>query len=256
MIDLKMDDRLESFTPLEKLPDCSSITVGHKFLEKVNMRSNLDSRRKLTFLLDNLALPDGGNVLEIGPGACNFGLEFCQRGYNYHGYDMVRENAELWNAVKSFYKLDCDVIVQDICTVETADKESFFDGIFSFSTFEHVHDQMKALRNCHRMLKPGGRIIIIDGNMLDPRGIYSMLFKRKDGGIKWLFNKSRVYESYGMGWKGKCEDVKSVFWWRRNLKKAGFKVLAVTTTSAFRGWVRRCGLWPFLGGIISVGEKK
>ncbi|MDZ7859573.1 MAG: hypothetical protein U5O15_02695 [Candidatus Krumholzibacteriota bacterium] len=105
------------------------------------------------------------------------------------------------------------------------------------------------------MLKPGGRIVIIDGNIFDLRGTFNMIFKRKDGGIRWLFNKNKVYDSYGMGWKGKCEDVKSIFWWKRTLRKHGFSVVKISTTSSFHDWFRKIGLWPFFGSVIAVGEK-
>ena len=77
-----------------------------------------------------------------------------------------------------------------------------------------------------------------------------MTFVRKDGGIKWLFNKGKVYDNYGLGWKGKCKDVKSIYWWKRNLKNHGFNIVSCTTNGAVRKkWIRFSGLWPLLGTI-------
>lgn len=200
--------------------------------------------------------PSWRNILEIGPGCCNFALELCQRGYNFYGYDMVEQDIEVWRIIKSKYALEGNVILQDICTVDIQDNESYFDGIFAINTFEHIHDEVQALKNCYKLLKPGRRIAIIDGNILDPRETFRMIFKRRDGGIWWLFNKSKVRENYGMGWKGKAEDVKSIFWWKKALIKNGLSVIYLSTTSALKySWTRKLGLWPFLGSVIAVGEK-
>lgn len=253
---IKLRDELESFTDLPGLPDCSHISQGKVLLDHIKKRSSIVQRRRLSLVLDCLSLPEGGSLLEIGPGSCNLALEFCMRGFNFHGYDMVEENAEVWRIIQSQYGLEGNVKVQDICTVDTRNQECRFDGIFAISTFEHIHERSKALENCYKLLKPGGRILIIDGNILDPRLIFNMMFKREDGGILWLFNKGKVYQDYGLGWKGKCEDVKSVFWWKRQLKKSGFSVVGLSTTSAFRGWIRKLGVWPFLGSVIALGEKE
>ncbi|MEJ2720674.1 MAG: methyltransferase domain-containing protein, partial [bacterium] len=149
-------------------------------------------------------------------------------------------------------QLEGDVALQDICTVET---DAQFDGIFSISTFEHVHDQELGLKNCFDLLKPGGRLVIIDGNLLHPGLLWNMIFVRRDGGLNWLFSKRLVREDYGLGWKGKAEDVKSLFWWKRNIRKAGFSGSCFTTVCYNRPWTRRTGLWPFFGGIVVFAEK-
>ncbi len=252
---IQLNDRLESFSALQELPDCDHLSQGRKLLNQIKNRSSLQSRMQLSYILNGLSLPAGGNVLEVGPGCGNYALEFCIRGFNFCGFDMVDQNISVWRTLKSQYGLEGDVRVQDICTVDTDEYESLFDGIFSISTFEHIHDQSQALQNCYKMLKPGGRIFVIDGNMLDPRLIFQMLFKRRDGGFRWLFNKNKVYDDYGIGWKGKCEDVKSVFWWKSFLLRNGFSIAYLSTTTTYHSWVRRLGLWPFLGGVIAVGEK-
>ncbi len=246
---------LESFTQLPRKPEYDEIPGAKSFRKQIENRGSAGLRRELTIILNGLRVPPGANILEVGPGACNYGIELSMRGYNYHGYDMVARNIDMWKAIKKQYGLRGEVVLKDICEVEPGEKDEYFDGVFAVSTFEHIHDQMLALRNCHRLLKPGGRLVVFDGNMLDPRLLYKMTFQRKDGGIFWLFNKNRIYDDYGMGWKGKCEDVKSIYWWKRNLSKTGFKTEYLSTTSASRGWARKLGVWPFLGGVVAVAVK-
>lgn len=48
----------------------------------------------------------------------------------------------------------------DICKLDLPD--SSFDGIFSTEAIEHVHDLDLMFRNCYRLLKPGGRAILVN----------------------------------------------------------------------------------------------
>lgn len=48
----------------------------------------------------------------------------------------------------------------DICKLDWPDGS--FDGIFSTEAIEHVHDLQVMFENCHRLLKPGGRIVIVN----------------------------------------------------------------------------------------------
>jgi SAM-dependent methyltransferase len=250
---MKFTEELESFKTLEEdLPDCSHIFQGKVLLERLSKADSYRSRLILTLALHGISLPEQGRILEIGPGCCQYAIELCLRGYEYVGYDVVQQNLDLWPILKTHYQLKGDIQLQDICTIET---EEQFDGIFSRSTFEHIHNQEQALQNCFSLLKPGGRLVIIDGNLLHPRLLWNMTFVRPDGGLKWLFTKGRVNENYGMGWKGKAEDVKTVYWWRRNIRRYGFFGSCFTTACFTRPWTKVIGLWPFLGSIVVYGQK-
>jgi len=213
----------------------------------------------LTLVIRGLSLPEGGRVLEIGAACGKYAVELCLRGYEYLGFDMVPEAVDSWNIVSSFYGIRDEIRVQDICELREIAAE--WDGILAVSTFEHIHDRPRALRNCYELLRPGGRLVILDGNILDPRHLWRMLvvqpirFKGRSGGLKWLLNRTKVYASYGMGWKGKDEDVKSVYWWRRELPRYGFHIVEATTSGAYDRWIRRLGLWPLVGRVYLVAKR-
>lgn len=48
----------------------------------------------------------------------------------------------------------------DICNLDLPD--GAFDGIFSTEAIEHVHDLPQMFRNCYRLLKPGGKALIVN----------------------------------------------------------------------------------------------
>lgn len=241
-------------------PECSHLSMGQQFLRHLQNITSPGSERMLKLVLDGLSLPDGGHILEIGPGCGKYAVELSLRNYKYLGLDVVRENVKLWEILKSHYYINGDVQLMDICEVENIHDE--YDGILAVSTFEHIHNREKALENCYNMLRPGGRLVVLDGNILDPRLWFEMIIsrpiRRKDSisAMNWLLNREYVYENYGMGWKGKDEAVKSVFWWRRNLPGYGFRIIKCTTTGYYHKWLRRTNIWHMVGAVYIVAAKE
>ncbi len=255
-------ESMESFS-LSKFNDppplVSNLAQGKAFLKHLSEIDSLRARRALTLIMQGLSLPDNGSVFEIGTGVGMIAIELNLRGYKYQGLELVQENVNLWNTIRLHYGLDGEVRLQDICEMESIDQQ--WDGVFSKWTFEHIHDRTKALRNCFRLLRPGGRLVILDGNSLDPRVLWKMVvvrpFKSKgrSGGLKWLLNREKTYDNYGEGWKGKDEAVRSVYWWRHEITKYGFDLIEASTVGAYHPLTRNSPFWPFLGSVFIVAEK-
>jgi SAM-dependent methyltransferase len=251
--------RLERYDVPASAPPVAHLEQGRKLLRGLERADTPRSRLVLTFLLRALALPAGGRVLEIGPGCGQLAVELCRRGYDYTGFDMVPQNVSLWTITAPFYGLSGRVLLQDVCAVTGLDET--FDGIVAVSTFEHVHDRDRALGTCFRLLRPGGRLVILDGNAWDVRKVWEQVVVRwirtrgARGGPGWLLHRDRVYDDYGLGWRGKDEAVKSILWWRRRLPRFGFRVLTTRTSSYLRPTVRRLGVWPCAGSLYIVAER-
>lgn len=68
----------------------------------------------------------------------------------------------------------------------------------SKSFFEHVTNINLAMNEQIRVLKRGGRLVIVQANFLNPFTLFDLLVKYprrtkgEHGGIKWLFTKSKV----------------------------------------------------------------
>lgn len=61
-------------------------------------------------------------------------------------------------------------LVADIQRVPFDDRA--FDTVISCETIEHVTDPVAALRELHRVLRPGGRLLVTTPNYLGPFGLY------------------------------------------------------------------------------------
>lgn len=109
----------------------------------------------------------GLRVLEVGCGMGTDGAQFARAGANYTGVDLTEAAVEL--ARKRFALSDLPG------TFRTADAENLdfadasFDIVYSHGVLHHTPDTERAVREVHRVLKPGGRAII----MLYHRGSYN-----------------------------------------------------------------------------------
>lgn len=118
----------------------------------------------------NFAGTKGLRVLEIGCGLGTDGAQFAKAGADYTGIDLTDAAVEL--ARKRFELFDLPG------TFRTADAENLdfaddsFDLVYSHGVLHHTPDIVGAVREIHRVLKPGGRSIV----MLYHRGSYNYRF--------------------------------------------------------------------------------
>ena len=209
-----------------------------------------------------LDVKEGMKILEVG-GGVGFDLyELANLGAICTDVDICPGNAEFVNACSKFYRLQIKSLQGDSC--ELPFKDENFDAVFSISTFEHIWDCDRALHEQVRVLKKGGRIVIIDGNLLNPKNFYNLFVRRflkprgNEAGLKWLLSKSRPLDNFGIGWRGKDEDIKTVFWWKKKMKSLNeLDVIDITTTRAYNNpnnIVYKL-FKPFVGGIIALAVK-
>jgi SAM-dependent methyltransferase len=109
----------------------------------------------------------GLKVLEIGCGLGTDGAQFAEAGADYTGVDLTDAAVEL--ARKRFELFDLPGKFQ------TADAENLdfanesFDLVYSHGVLHHTPETGKAIREIHRVLRPGGRAMV----MLYHRGSYN-----------------------------------------------------------------------------------
>ncbi len=101
----------------------------------------------------------GLQVLEIGCGLGTDGAQFAKAGAFYTGVDLTEASIEL--ARRRFELFDLPG------TFRTADAEGLdfpdntFDIVYSHGVLHHTPDTVRAVQEVHRVLKPGGRAIVM-----------------------------------------------------------------------------------------------
>jgi SAM-dependent methyltransferase len=134
----------------------------------------------------------GLRVLEIGCGLGTDGAQFANAGADYTGIDLTDAAIELARRRFELFGLQGEFQVADAENLEFPDNS--FDLVYSHGVLHHTPDISAAVREIHRVLRPGGRAIV----MLYHRGSYNYrvgirLLRRagagllkKDAGIKLI----------------------------------------------------------------------
>lgn len=236
--------------------------VLHRRLEKARARPQYWAREVEMFetvLREHVGRR--ATVLEVACGTGFTLLELAQRGFRVTGLEFDPELCRLTEAGAKHFNLDARSVAGDACRLPFADGS--FDAVYSRSFFEHVYDVDLALSEQSRILRPGGLLIVSDGNLWSPRLLLDLLVfypirtRGAHGGLKWLLRKRKVYRNlYGYLAQGRDEDVKTVRWWRRKLKaRSDLTVLEVTTSGKYLHpeWPRL--LQPFIGACQVFAKK-
>jgi SAM-dependent methyltransferase len=207
-------------------------------LEKT--RRHLPQFQRKIRMLVSLIVPAVGEQARILEVACGTGftmLELANLGFRSTGLDMDPSLCALTNVAAAHFNVSAIAIPGDACALPFADHS--YDAAFSESFFEHVYNVELALREQTRVLRKGGVLIVLDGNLLNPRTLCDLLFLYpirtwgRHGGLKWLLTKHHVKRNlYGYLPRGRDEDVRTIWWWRRALRHHGDLCIVEIGTSA------------------------
>jgi SAM-dependent methyltransferase len=109
----------------------------------------------------------GLRVLEIGCGLGTDGAQFAKAGADYTGVDLTDAAVDLARTHFELRGLRGDFRTADAENLDFADES--FDLVYSHGVLHHTPDTAGAVREIHRVLKPGGRAMV----MLYHRGSYN-----------------------------------------------------------------------------------
>jgi len=106
-------------------------------------------------------LPVGSRVLEVAPGPGYLAIEIARCGiYQITGLDISRTFVAI--ATKNAHRAFVDIDFQwgNACAMPFG--ESTFDIIVCRAAFKNFSQPLTAMNEMHRVLKPGGRAVIVD----------------------------------------------------------------------------------------------
>jgi len=157
-------------------------------------------RRWRRFAVRQLAVPDGGRVLDIATGTGDVALEIGRQ--TEPGVKIVGSDFTQGMLVQGQQKLDQSEFAGRIRLVnapceEIPHPEACFDGITIAFGIRNVVDRPAGLREMVRVLKPGGRAVILEFSTPKSelfRRIYYFYFQRILPAIGGLISSRSAYQ--------------------------------------------------------------
>jgi ubiquinone/menaquinone biosynthesis C-methylase UbiE len=107
----------------------------------------------------NFAGASGLKVLEIGCGLGTDGAQFAEAGADYTGVDLTDAAVELARKRFELFGLAGKFQMADAEDLDFA--EESFDLVYSHGVLHHTPETAKAIREVYRVLRPGGRAMVM-----------------------------------------------------------------------------------------------
>lgn len=101
----------------------------------------------------------GLRVLEIGCGLGTDGAQFAQAGADYTGVDLTEAAVDLARKRFELFGLKGKFRTADAENLDFADES--FDLVYSHGVLHHTPDTARSVREVHRVLRKGGRAVVM-----------------------------------------------------------------------------------------------
>lgn len=124
--------------------------------------------------IDELAMPTGEKVLEIGCGAGRCTVALAQRGYLVQAMDSVPGMLDTTQQFAIQAGLESSISIGLGDAHDLAFRDGGFAAVLAIGVIPYLHSPQRALREMARVLKPGGFLLVTAGNpwrlnhLLDP----------------------------------------------------------------------------------------
>ena len=121
------------------------------------------------YLAKYLALDEieGKNVLEVGLGYGTVTQLLASTGANYHGLDIATNAVEM--AKQRLEQINKSGDVREGSMLKCPFPDNYFNFVISIGCFHHTGDMQACVNQTHRVLKKGGRAIIMVYNKFSMR---------------------------------------------------------------------------------------
>jgi len=135
-------------------------TFFDKLANEWDLHYTAEDLERLSHLVRNLGIEEGMDILDMG---CATGVLFdlLRRRVGANG-QVIGIDFSLNMARKAHHNFPfSNVNVVDCDAVDLPFRDSVFDMAVAFSSFPHFSSKKKALKETHRVLKPGAHLFII-----------------------------------------------------------------------------------------------
>ncbi|ASA78314.1 class I SAM-dependent methyltransferase [Thermococcus sp. 5-4] len=134
-----------------------------------------------------------GRTLEVGVGVGKM-LPYYPPGIELHAVDAVPEMVGIARRKAKELGLNARFYVMDAERLEFPDES--FDTVLSSFVFCTVPDPERAMEEIHRVLKPGGRVVLLEHTKSDCRLLNWLFLKPLNLLLGWLLGDNTLRETH------------------------------------------------------------
>lgn len=189
---------------VEKPPETDHFSNIEEFLASWSHKMH---RSELESVCD--LFKPSSRILDIGAGMGNTSLYFASRG---HTVTVVEPSYSLCTAIDRLATRFNLAITVHQCSMEQFTSEETFDICLFNASFHHCDEPLKALENCHTVLRPGGSLYLVNEQVLK-------FYRSK----KW-YEKVRETSPEKVCDYGGNEHMYRIHEYRSMIRKTGFRV--------------------------------
>jgi len=102
---------------------------------------------------------EGKCILEVGCGMGSHAARFAQYAKKFYAIDLTPKGTKLTKLRFQIFKLFGEIIQADAENLPF--KDNYFDFVYSNGVIHHTPNTSKAIEEIYRVLKPGGKIIVM-----------------------------------------------------------------------------------------------
>lgn len=147
----------------------------------------------------------GKKILEIGVGPGKLLIRLAKKGYEVTGIELRRGMAHEARRCTAKAGFDIDIIHTSVYNLPFAN--SSFDAIVMTFVLAEIKQLDQAIVQMKRVLKPGGKIIVIAGGMPQDKNIFArMLFRIVSAGTTLHLERDNVMHFINKGFSVTRED--------------------------------------------------
>jgi len=105
-------------------------------------------------------------ILDVACGGGELSLKIAEKGCEVHGIDLIEDAISMAKRLAEIEAISCEFGVGNAENLPYPSE--YFDKVVCSSALEHFSDDLKALREMHRVLKPNGKLVLTTDSFTYP----------------------------------------------------------------------------------------
>ncbi|HVF54666.1 MAG TPA: class I SAM-dependent methyltransferase [Pyrinomonadaceae bacterium] len=145
----------------------------------------------------------GATFLDVGCGSCAHSVRLARRGFRVRAVDFSESALAMAEANIKAKGLDSKIETKRESLLDLSFADASFDYVLCWGVLMHIPDVEKAVSELARVLKPGGTLVVSEGNMSSIEAVALRNLKRMLGKEKATVKRAAAGMEY---WKISADD--------------------------------------------------